>query len=1540
MTGCGETMVRKSTSWFIKAVFALGILLTPFSAAGQASNAVPVSGGPVVTQFNTPAVNAPVRVCPVTAIGNPCNTTGVTLYSDYNLTQPINNPTATNAQGIYNAFTTAGFYLIQVQPTLTTTYSYYILESSPGVISINNVGGAFMFVGSGVSCVTTTCTFNGGGGANVTNINLTTHAVQTPGADAIGSVTPYTDARVYGAKIDNATDIGPAVIAAYNSFTGPGDSQTILLPCVGTSGNPGCYWAKPNSFVPSTHYVRFILQGGIRLGSSLAFGPTYDAFASWEGGGGGDNTQFQVGSSVGTFFGPVANGTIGTAIVSSGSAVTITPTFANGAIANLQPGSAITIAENSTSTATAARVANGTGYGLTTLTLATPIRTDPLEILTVTGCSDSSLNIANGSVDAVNYSAQTVSYYQTDATPTTGTGCTVTLFDDDKFESDRVFCSNGVNWTGYSYSCGAGQITIIPNHTHASTAQWGEVAVAMFNDFQGQTWKDISVLEPYGMGFWHEGGTFVEMDNVGVEALQLMTSGVMQQTSTYNNEFHNVSLIALNSGQNVPQCPSGSCVQPSYPYALLCDSDPTGVYYQSYNTGCNSFSIDQGTKIYGGMKIRANGGGVQPSLPALSDVLFEEVAGNAITIDNRTVGSPPVGGIENTNCLSVKNSYVQDNVLAANLYLIGYTDSNAPASGCVVEENANTIGTAALFNPAFNGNATVNGTPYTTQFQLPPNLSAPSGVFNEGNALKGEVEGSGANFSPSVLPFGSLPITLSPATWATLCSSSSNCTVTTVVGPDGPSGAMQAAELDSLTTTGGSITIGTRTGGTYAGDFILYTAWVRPKSGQAFTEGYRGGSGGGFTLVSNGSDTFAPTPQASNSSIATPIAFGTPLAFNGWYPEVALAEIATGESASHNITFNIGPGPATAGGVTYGNQFAQPAWAYIPGPNNPACTAAGTCNLTLDQIEEARQDQYHGMVPPAMPAGVAATGETISAAQYQVLGSPLVTGNLADWTNAGVTNGSVPVWNTGTGKWTPGTVSGGFTNPMTTLGDTMYGGAAGVATRLPGSTSSSTLCLTETGTGSASAAPTWGSCAGSAAVAFSAITGSTNNSGQAMVVGSTSSLDFSGTGTIDANEVGGAAVPASAGFLASNSSNQLVAAAYTPANCTPGTTGSDCLKLSSGLVPVANIPTAIPIANIGSAGLSGTAPVSISSAGAISMHVADASDNGYLASADWSTFNGKQAALSLVAGTYTNGNWCSYASSGTLLNCNNAVPQVNLSLIKGTYVDGDVCTYTASGTLINCNTAPGGAGNMSDGSGTSTPGQFPETTSTLHGYSLNTPATVLAQIGAAPALGFPIAETTSWTLSNTISTIYIFTGSGASTATTPTSVIGFPLTTIWNQGTATVQFFNGGPGLSCEPSSCLIQPGGVGSITVNPAGTAFSAQQSNALALATIGTASNCSSSASPAVCGSAAAGSVALPTNAVSSSIVVNTTAVTANSQILVTTDDTLGTKLGVTCNSTVATLVGGLTISARTAGTSFTIANNVAVVTNPLCVSYAIIN
>lgn len=96
----------------------------------------------------------------------------------------------------------------------------------------------------------------------------------------------------------------------------------------------------------------------------------------------------------------------------------------------------------------------------------------------------------------------------------------------------------------------------------------------------------------------------------------------------------------------------------------------------------------------------------------------------------------------------------------------------------------------------------------------------------------------------------------------------------------------------------------------------------------------------------------------------------------------------------------------------------------------------------------------------------------------------------------------------------------------------------------------------------------------------------------------------------------------------------------------------------------------------------------------------------------------------------------------------------------------------------------------------------------------------------------------------------------------------------------------------------------------------------------------NCSSSAGPAVCAAAAAGSVVIP--AAGTDVTVNTTAVTANSQIFAIFDQSLGTKLGVTCNSTTA----NPHIGARVAGTSFTIHANVSPVTNPACFSYFIIN
>jgi hypothetical protein len=150
-------------------------------------------------------------------------------------------------------------------------------------------------------------------------------------------------------------------------------------------------------------------------------------------------------------------------------------------------------------------------------------------------------------------------------------------------------------------------------------------------------------------------------------------------------------------------------------------------------------------------------------------------------------------------------------------------------------------------------------------------------------------------------------------------------------------------------------------------------------------------------------------------------------------------------------------------------------------------------------------------------------------------------------------------------------------------------------------------------------------------------------------------------------------------------------------------------------------------------------------------------------------------------------------------------------------------------------------------------------------------------------------------------------------------------------------------GGTTTPNLSIIDRGTLGGQTVNQAGGGPAGMQGNTVwgvvgQYATLKSLTNCSSSASPAVCGSAMAGSVAVPTGA-TPTLVVNTTAVTANSQIFLNIDEGLGTKLSVTCNTTLATLVQPV-VTARTAATSFTIQVNATLAVNPACVSYMIVN
>lgn len=138
------------------------------------------------------------------------------------------------------------------------------------------------------------------------------------------------------------------------------------------------------------------------------------------------------------------------------------------------------------------------------------------------------------------------------------------------------------------------------------------------------------------------------------------------------------------------------------------------------------------------------------------------------------------------------------------------------------------------------------------------------------------------------------------------------------------------------------------------------------------------------------------------------------------------------------------------------------------------------------------------------------------------------------------------------------------------------------------------------------------------------------------------------------------------------------------------------------------------------------------------------------------------------------------------------------------------------------------------------------------------------------------------------------------------------------------------------PATSAITGGTINGATVGA--TTPSTGAFTALSATTMATTTNCSSGASPAVCGAAAAGSAAVPTGS-NPTLQINTTAVTANSQIMVTPDETLGTKLTVTCNTTITT-VGPIAVTARTPGSSFTVQVDATVAVNPVCLSYLIVN
>jgi hypothetical protein len=105
----------------------------------------------------------------------------------------------------------------------------------------------------------------------------------------------------------------------------------------------------------------------------------------------------------------------------------------------------------------------------------------------------------------------------------------------------------------------------------------------------------------------------------------------------------------------------------------------------------------------------------------------------------------------------------------------------------------------------------------------------------------------------------------------------------------------------------------------------------------------------------------------------------------------------------------------------------------------------------------------------------------------------------------------------------------------------------------------------------------------------------------------------------------------------------------------------------------------------------------------------------------------------------------------------------------------------------------------------------------------------------------------------------------------------------------------------------------------------------------TLNMSSQCVSIASPAACASASQGFFIIAAG--STSVTVNTTHTTGVGTIAVYPDTSIGSALGVTCNTTLASIVNPV-ITARTASTSFTVSIPGTLAVNPGCYSYTLIN
>ena len=654
-----------------------------------------------------------------------------------------------------------------------------------------------------------------------------------------------------------------------------------------------------------------------------------------------------------------------------------TQTFTPSTMTGIYPGAGLTVAGTTTCTfATATRASN-----IVTAQFSSSCHIPAGVNVTIAGGSDTSFD-GTFAVAQSDYVLNTLAWPQTAANSTSTGGSATGMFEDTE---ETVLITATTSSTA----------TATFSHAHNSADFWGIAGLYVSGASHGQI-KDMAISSS-GAALWLYDADFVTMENIGIYVPTSLPARGIEIDGSFWLWMKDVAITTTLK---------------SWAIRL---TNSTGTYQN--NPGI--IFIDDST-IMSGIKMDHGAGDI-----TVRNTVFEQSTRGGVVLDSS------VGVWSNLNAMTFYNVGEQDNFggfqqcLVASLY----------GGGAYPEGTAMIVGNSAgcMANNYYQGHLTVqssNGVVYG-----PTANAGPVGKFEDGKILEAELRGQQASMGPAVIPYATLNTTTNPSSW------SGSCTVATgVLAPDG------STTAGGLTTSSSSGIIAPLVYGVTpaVGDHILYGGWVMTPSARAAA--IAGATGTAFMLDNEGTSHFAfSAPGQSTSGQTSPADSG--IVGDWWHPIVGVATIASADGTAGTIRLGLSCDSTKT--MDYWMPFAI----YVP----------ASANVALKEIMRWRQQLLHGVVPPGMPAGggmlavnpahklywgsdtnlyrgaagvVQTDGAYNAANGYQVGGNPIKTGNLADWTNTGATNGYCAVWNSSTGKWTPGlcTASGGaVTGPSSSI---------------------------------------------------------------------------------------------------------------------------------------------------------------------------------------------------------------------------------------------------------------------------------------------------------------------------------------------------------------------------------------------------------------------------------------------------------------------------------------------------------------------------